>query len=574
MATAPAQVERVGSDSVGHTAQRARGLARRHGWFLIILLPLAVVGVVFAYPVFEIFKGSFTEFVLPGDHGLANYSWFFGDAAQKTILVRTFTTSIFVTAITLAIGYPYAYLMTIVRPRWRLVLLALVLLPFWTSLIVRTYAWIILMQDNGPVLNFLGDLGIHTQLLYTTTGVTIGMTQLMLPFMVLPLYSALAVIDRNLLLAGESLGASPRRAFARIYLPLSVPGIIAGCSVVFILSLGFYFTPALLGSPRQSLISQQIVIQIQKLLEFGRAGAMALILLVITLIILGICTLAARRWTRTLGGTGRTVSAVPPGDKKPRVLSAFASLVAVLLVAPTLVVIPMSFTNQANFTFPPPGLSTRWYHNFFTDPEWYQAAILSLKVAGVVVVLATTLGTLAALALTRGSGWWRTPARALLIAPIIVPGVVAAIGIYYVFLKWHLTGHFIGFVLAHTILAIPLVIIAVTASLASFDEGLERAAASLGANKFATFRSVTMPLILPGVLTGALFAFLTSFDEAIISLFLSVPGSRTLPVQMFQSVTNSVDPTIAASSTMLIVVSTSLLFIAGIVASRRRLKHA
>jgi putative spermidine/putrescine transport system permease protein len=257
-------------------------------------------------------------------------------------------------------------------------------------------------------------------------------------------------------------------------------------------------------------------------------------------------------------------------ERPPRLLVAFAGLVAILLIAPTLVVIPMSFTNRNTFVFPPKGFSTQWYSNFFSDPAWTQSALLSLKVAAVVVVLATVLGTLAALALVRGRGLWKAPTRALLIAPMIVPGVITAIAIYYVFLKWQLTESFMGFVLAHTVLAIPLVIIPVTASLVGFDRDLEKAASSLGAGPFAAFRRVTLPLILPGVLTGALFAFLTSFDEAIVSLFLSGPTARTLPVQMYQSVTTEVDPTIAAASTLLIVLSTTLLFIGAIVFSRRR----
>jgi putative spermidine/putrescine transport system permease protein len=282
-------------------ARRSRAFLRRNAWLLGALVPVAVVAVFFAYPVLEIFRRSFTEFVGAGDSGFANYSWYFGDAAQRTILVRTFTTALAVTAVCLAVGYPYAYLMTIVNPRWRLVMLAVVLMPFWTSLIVRTYAWIILFQDTGPIVSVLRDLGFDdVELLGTTLAVGIGMAQLMLPFMVLPLYSALVSIDRRLLLAAQGLGARPSAAFARIYLPLSLPGIVAGSSAVFILSLGFYFTPALLGSPQNSLISQQIVIQIERLLAFGRGGAMAVVLLAITLLLLAIGSLAARRWTRAL----------------------------------------------------------------------------------------------------------------------------------------------------------------------------------------------------------------------------------------------------------------------------------
>jgi putative spermidine/putrescine transport system permease protein len=254
-------------------------------------------------------------------------------------------------------------------------------------------------------------------------------------------------------------------------------------------------------------------------------------------------------------------------------LKAFCVLVGILLIAPTLVVIPLAFTSVRSFEFPPPGFSTQWFEEFFTDPDWLDSAILSLQVAAVVVVLATVLGTLAAFALVRGQGRWKVPANTFLLAPLIVPGVIIAIGIYAVFLKWHLTSTFLGFVLAHLVLALPLVIIPVTAALQTFDRRLEQAAASLGAGPFATFFQVTLPLILPAMLTGALFAFLTSFDEAIISLFLSGPLNRTLPVQLYQSVTSSLTPTIAAASTLIILLSTSLLFIAAIIASRRRTKN-
>lgn len=262
--------------------------------------------------------------------------------------------------------------------------------------------------------------------------------------------------------------------------------------------------------------------------------------------------------------------------KQPRriALKAFCALIALLLVAPVLVVVPMAFTSSRTFQFPPPGFSTQWFSELFSDPAWTESFVLSLKVAGIVVVLATSLGTLGAFALVRGRGRWTTPVSAFLMAPMIVPGVITAIGVYYVFLKWHLAGSFTGFVVAHTALAIPMVVIPVRASLQGFDRRLERAAASLGAGPVATFFHVTVPLLAPGILTGALFAFLVSWDEAIVSLFLASPFSRTLPVQLYQSVTSSLTPTIAAASTVIIAVSTTLLVVAGIIAVRREAKNA
>lgn len=250
-------------------------------------------------------------------------------------------------------------------------------------------------------------------------------------------------------------------------------------------------------------------------------------------------------------------------------LRVFCLLVAVLLVGPTLIVIPLSFTDKASFAFPPTGWSTRWYENFFERSAWYGSALLSLQIGAIVALLATTLGTAAAIALVMAGGRWRIPARGFLLAPAILPGVIVAIGIFAMFLRWRLTQTTLGYVLAHTALALPLVVIAVTASLSTFDRQLIRASHSLGAGAIPTFVQVTLPLIAPGVATGALFAFLTSFDEAIVSLFLSGPFSRTLPVQIYQSVTAEIDPTIAAASTMLIVLTTTALVAVGVITNLR-----
>lgn len=245
-------------------------------------------------------------------------------------------------------------------------------------------------------------------------------------------------------------------------------------------------------------------------------------------------------------------------------LVGYCTLVGLFVLVPTLVVVPLSFSSVRSLRFPPPGWSTQWYSEFFTSPEWRDAALNSLRVAGVVTVLATTLGTMAALALLNSRRRWTRAARIFLVAPMIVPGVVIAVGMYYVFLRWQLTETFIGFVLAHTVLAIPIVVITVGASLQSFDTQLVRASQSLGAGPLTTFRTVTLPLILPGVLGGALFAFLTSFDESIVALFLSGPEMRTLPIEIFLSVTSSLDPTIAAASTVLLALTTLLMLAFGV----------
>jgi putative spermidine/putrescine transport system permease protein len=246
------------------------------------------------------------------------------------------------------------------------------------------------------------------------------------------------------------------------------------------------------------------------------------------------------------------------------ILGLFCLLVAIWLIMPTLVVIPMSFNDKKSLAFPPSGFSWQWYANFFTNPEWSNSLLNSLKVASIVAVVATFIGTLAALGLSRMKHSGAGILRAILITPMVVPGVVLAIGIYAVYLNYQLVGTTLGFVLAHTMLAIPFVIIAVSASLEVFDVRLETAAASLGANRFTAFRTITLPLIAPGILSGLLFAFVTSFDEIIVALFITSPYLKTLPVQIFTSITRDADPTVAAVGTI-IFLATTLVIAAGLI---------
>ncbi|KQQ08513.1 ABC transporter permease [Rathayibacter sp. Leaf296] len=246
------------------------------------------------------------------------------------------------------------------------------------------------------------------------------------------------------------------------------------------------------------------------------------------------------------------------------------AIVAVLLVLPTLVIVPMSFSAGTTFAFPPADWSLRWYQNFFTSPRWMSALGNSVLIGVISAVAATILGIPAALGIARLSRRRAGAARSLILAPVIVPGVVIAIATYVVFLQVGLVGDVRGFVLAHTVLAIPFVVISVSASLAGFDDRLPVAASSLGASPGRVFFSVTMPLIAPGVLSGLVFAFVTSFDEVVVSLFLQSPRISTLPVQMYNSITFQIDPTISAASSVIVVFTTAVILLVQLVPSRRR----
>lgn len=236
-------------------------------------------------------------------------------------------------------------------------------------------------------------------------------------------------------------------------------------------------------------------------------------------------------------------------------MKVLVALILLVMIAPIVVVVVLSFSSASYLTFPPPAFGVRWYREYLGSRDWLAATALSLEVAISVVVLSTTLGTMATLGLARLPQPARMLATGLILSPLIMPVIIVAIGVYYAFARYGLVGTPAGLVLAQTCLAVPFVVTSVGASLAGFDRRLEMAALSLGATPFGTFRQVTLPLILPGILVGALFAFITSFDELVVALFLSGANAVTLPRRMWEDLRYALDPTIAAVSTLTILVT-------------------
>jgi putative spermidine/putrescine transport system permease protein len=240
-------------------------------------------------------------------------------------------------------------------------------------------------------------------------------------------------------------------------------------------------------------------------------------------------------------------------------LRIFVAVVLLFLISPILAVMPLSFNSESFFTYPMPGYSLKWYEDFFFNPRWTGAVKMSFLVAIATTILATALGTLAALGLARANFPSKSTIMAILISPMIVPVIISAVGMFKFYAQLNLAGTRIGIILAHTALATPFVVITVTATLSSFDKTLMRAGASCGAPPHTVFFKVVMPLILPGMISGALFAFVTSFDEVVVVLFLASPEDRTLPLQMFSGIREMISPTITAAATVLVLISTALL---------------
>lgn len=242
------------------------------------------------------------------------------------------------------------------------------------------------------------------------------------------------------------------------------------------------------------------------------------------------------------------------------------ALIFLFLIAPILVIIPLSFNAEPYFTFnhamltlKPAAYSLRWYEDIINNPQWLHSIKNSFIVAVFATSLATALGTVAALGLSRSYMPYRTAIMGVLISPMIVPLIISAAGMYFFYSKVGLTQTYLGLILAHTVLGTPFVVITVTATLIGFDHSLTRAAGNLGADPTRTFFKVTMPLILPGVISGGLFAFITSFDEVVVVLFLAGFEQRTIPRQMWAGIREQISPTILAVATLLIVFSIVLM---------------
>lgn len=278
---------------------KGSGAARAGG---VLLLPAALLlAIFFLVPLALMVSTSLRE-------GVGTYTEIFQSPVYRLVLWNTVRTAVLTTLLCLLLAYPYAYVLTRVGPRTRLIMLGVVLLPFWTSLLVRSFAWVGLLQDSGIINGALQALGLTDeplQLIRTPLGVLIGMVHVLLPYMVLPLVTTMGQIDGSVLRAAGSLGAGPFRRFGRVFLPLSMPGVVSGSVLVFVLSLGFYITPALLGDARDAMIGETIV---QEVTRYGpvTASALGLLLLVGTLVslalLLAVQRLGASR-RKTTGGT-------------------------------------------------------------------------------------------------------------------------------------------------------------------------------------------------------------------------------------------------------------------------------
>ncbi|HEY8336745.1 MAG TPA: ABC transporter permease subunit [Tardiphaga sp.] len=560
---------------------------------LLLIPAVAFLSFIYLLPLIDLIRISFS-----GPTWLGYFQRVFAVPLYWESLVRTMQISVTVSFLCLLFGYPTALLIHRSRGIVRILVTTAIVLPYFIAILIRTYAWMVLLGRNGPLNKMLVSLGILSepaQLLFNRGTVLLGMTAVLLPLMVLSIYSSVARLDQGLTRAALASGAGPIAVFWRVVLPLTLPGIGAGVLLVFVAAIGFFITPTLLGGPGDQMFAMHITQQADSVTSEGFLQALGVVLLVITLAVVAVAGRfmglefiwggrklddtpkmagPATSVGRSRRGIGSIVADLigwpllrlsghlPAGFGKWTVRLMGGAVVAVLIL-PIIVVMIISFSSASYLTFPPPGFSLRWYEQFFSDSNWMRAFWTSLMVATVSACLAVALGTSAALGVVRSNIRGKSAIMLLLVSPIIVPPVVLGLSLYSLFLRLDLVGSVFGLAAAHAIGGLPIVVVILSAALQGVDPKLEQAASVHGASSLTVFRLVTLPAIAPGLAAATFFAFLHSFDELVLTLFLSSAELKTLPLMLWGDINYRLNPVLAVVSTLEV-----LLVVGGLILAR------
>ncbi|MGK3115519.1 ABC transporter permease subunit [Candidatus Pantoea formicae] len=554
---------------------------------------LLFLAIFLAWPTLKLMLLSFQD--SDGHFSLDVWSQMFGAGIYVKVTINTFIIALQTTLVCLLIAYPVAYWLAQCGENARRRLMWLILLPFWTSALLKNFAWMVLLSRRGILSEILMGLGADQPLnvLYTRGVVVFAMVHSMLPLAIITMLPTMTSIDHRLMPASHTLGASRAQAFWRIFFPLSMPGLVAACLLIFIGSLGFFITPALLGSPQDSVIGQLLITQVQQLLNWRLAGAIAMLLLVVTLLVC-FCYDKLFGMSSIAGGEGHasnphiraigyaliamlarisdvlaSVLGLIPG--KPRfgwLLALFSILIIAVLILPVVSFLPMAFSSSSFLQFPPPGFSLRWMQTYLESPIWTGATARSFGIALITGVLAVLIATTAAFGLARHQGKSGSLVVMTFLLPMIVPNIVTAVALFYLFANFGLVGSNLGIILGHTVMAIPVVFIIILTTFKNYDWRLDQAAGTLGASRLRVIWEITLPLIKSSMVAAFIFGFLNSFEELTVALFVGGGVKQTLPKQMWDDVLLSVTPTLAAASVIILTIVT-LLFI---VAERSRRK--
>lgn len=513
---------------------------------------------------------------------LIQFQRLFASATFFTVLTKTLLVAVAVTAICLILAYPMAYALVRSRGSRKTIMIGMVVLPYLTSVIVRTYAWAALLALEGPVNAVLVSLGFISEPVlmgHSDFGTILGMIHILLPVAVLTLWSAMEKIEPQQALVAASLGASKAQGFFTVYLPQSAAGMAAAGTLVYILALGAYVIPATLGGTRGLLFAQLLVEQATTLLNWNLAAAMAVIMLVAAAVP-AVLWLLLRRLAASFGdrspiSAGQAVMArhlQPLLDRLPErfwtlAWKTAAGLVLAFLIVPELVIIVFSFGPERQITFPPAFYTLDGYANTLTDPSWMQPLWRSVTYAFLDAVIATALGALAAYGFARSRAGWSRFGTTFLALPIILPEIVIAIS-YFIFAnRLGIAGTAQGIVLGQGAAAVGLVVVILSGVVRQVDENLEYAALMCGASRLRVVCEIVLPLIAPGLLVAFVYGFLHAFDNLVLPLFIAGTND-TVTVRMFRSLQEELTSAPAVIASILIAFLVIVLAVAMLLARK------
>lgn len=513
---------------------------------------------------------------------LIQFQRLLASATFFTVLTKTLLVAVAVTAICLILAYPMAYALVRSRGSRKTIMIGMVVLPYLTSVIVRTYAWAALLALEGPVNAVLVSLGFISEPVlmgHSDFGTILGMIHILLPMAVLTLWSAMEKIKPQQALVAASLGASKAQGFFTVYLPQSAAGMAAAGTLVYILALGAYVIPATLGGTRGLLFAQLLVEQATTLLNWNLAAAMAVIMLVAAAVP-AVLWLLLRRLAASFGdrspiSAGQAVMArhlQPLLDRLPErfwtlAWKTAAGLVLAFLIVPELVIIVFSFGPERQITFPPAFYTLDGYANTLTDPSWMQPLWRSVTYAFLDAVIATALGALAAYGFARSRAGWSRFGTTFLALPIILPEIVIAIS-YFIFAnRLGIAGTAQGIVLGQGAAAVGLVVVILSGVVRQVDENLEYAALMCGASRLRVVCEIVLPLIAPGLLVAFVYGFLHAFDNLVLPLFIAGTND-TVTVRMFRSLQEELTSAPAVIASILIAFLVIVLAVAMLLARK------
>lgn len=538
----------------------------RPAW--LALPGLLFLGLFFIYPVLRLLALSFQD---PASFAFtfAGYRRVFGATVYLRVLENTYDIAAETTVLCLLFGYPLAYWLSTLGNRLRTRLILLVMLPFWTSALVKSFGWLVLLARRGIVAEALAAIspdGHAPELLHGRGAVLMGMTHTLLPLAVLTMLPVMLKIDKGLLSAAGTMGAARAQAFWRVFVHLSMPGVAAAGLLVFIGSLGFFITPALLGGRHEAMIGQVIMEQIQQIMDWQFGSALAALLILSALatcviydLVFGLSIMGGEAsgpsrlrgiGVRLLAMMGNLFAVLTRLVPLPLgwLLPTYAALLITFLMIPTLLVVPMAFTSSRFLEFPPPGFGLHWMDVYFGSPLWMTATARSFGIAAATAPLTLALAGAAAIAVVRSGPAVGRTVFAIFLGPIIVPAIVIAVAQFYLFASLGLVATTLGMIIGHTVIALPISFVVMVAVLKGHDWRLDQAAATLGAGRLRVLRHITVPLIQGGCLAALLFAFISSFEELTVAIFISGGLKTTLPKQMWDDILMAVNPTLAAAS--------------------------